>query len=192
MKIGSKSLEKLISESIKKHLIKEWGNTLDYPGDSDFRSDAPWNQSDLEIKEEPCENVFPTIPFLIYGFSEFVDECDRCIEYLNTNQIKWPSTIYLTANCVRELGGWEEPDEEGYSYRNPDDVRYEDADILFKINGKYVSLVDWSNKFVRPINKELAIGVEEIYNSIIELIENYEYDNIVREIAQWIKQNNGK
>ena len=190
MKIGSKTLEKLISESIKKHLINEWGNTWDYPGDSDFRPDAPWNQNSLEIEEEPCEDAFPTIPFLIYGFREFVDDCDRCIEYLNTNQIKWPSTIYLTANCARELGGWEEPDEEGYSYRKPDDVRYEDVDILFKINGKYISLVDWSNKFVRPINKELFIGIRDIYTSIIDNIKSYGYREMILEIKKTIGQNN--
>ena len=59
MKIKTDTLRKLIGESIKKHFLNEYGNTWDYPGDSDFRSDAPWNQSDPEYETEQYEEVFP-------------------------------------------------------------------------------------------------------------------------------------
>lgn len=74
MKIGSKTLEKIISESIKKHLIKELGNTWDYPGDSDFRSDAPWNQG--EDFETPDSEIF-TIE--VYNMTEDEEITDNRI-----------------------------------------------------------------------------------------------------------------
>lgn len=126
MKIGSKSLEKIISESIKKHLIKEWGNTWDYPGDSDFRSDAPWNQGD--DFETPDAEIFTIEVYNISSNEEITDNhISGDIYYSLEDAIEAARKIarkYINADEVIEtmvLSGEYEKDN-GEIYGEPDVV----------------------------------------------------------------------
>lgn len=167
MKIKENTLRKLISESIKRHLLNEYGNTWDYPGDSDFRSDAPWNQSEPEYETEEHEEVVPSIPFILVMVDETYDsstpELLEQIKQLLT-QYGCPSQIKIVTTETKEDLGWEEPDEDGYSFKNYGEPEINVEMVFVDENGKALNIQSWFDSLGQQ-NKQLADILSYAYTS---------------------------
>ena len=169
MKINKEQLNKLIAESIKKHLLNEESGY--YPLGAEHDSLAPWNQRDPQTDEDEIEEKFPTIPFLIMMVREWTDNSENAMELIRQGLgNSCPSEIIVYAMYSYDVG-CEPPDEDGYCSNTRENEEQIEAGIYFIINGKYVSFGDWLNSAISR-NNEVYHYLSEANEGIMDLLEN--------------------
>lgn len=127
MKTTTKQLHRIISESIKKHLLSEESGL--YPAGAEFDSRAPYNQVSSDPKIEQFEREYPTYKFLV-GMLSFNGEDD--ITLLQTLRSEMNNGAPETVKLFAEFSYYEEmeePDEDGYSFRNRVDEELRSFDV---------------------------------------------------------------
>ena len=193
------TLQKLISESIKKHLLREWGDTWNYPGDSDFRSDAPWNQSEPEIETEEKSETFPTIPLVLVMLDWSVGNEPGCWNLARLGLTGCPEQVEISAEYEYEMKD-DGPDEDGLSSWYRDNEERTSLGIYVNVNGKWMSFIDWALQVYKGRNDGLLAWLKEGYEGMLDLLNDNTYtaddfDNEMEELksevnkmAAWCKQ----
>ena len=169
MKINKEQLNRIIAESIKKHLLNEESGY--YPLGAEYDSRAPWNQRDPKTDEDEIEEKFPTIPFLIMMVREWADDGENAMGLIRQGLgNSCPSEVIVYARYSYEVG-CEPPDEDGYCFNTRENEEQVEAGIYFIINGKYVSFINWLNSTI-PQDNEVYRYLSEANEGIMDLLTN--------------------
>ena len=190
MKVNKTELNKLIAESIKKHLLSEESGY--YPLGAEYDSRAPWNQRDPQTDEDEIEEKFPTIPFILMMINEWVDNGENAIELVKQGLgNSYPHEVIVYARYSYVVG-CEPPDEDGYCFNTREDEEQAEAGVYFIINGKYVSLIDWVNNTI-PQDNELHQYLSEAYEGVMDLLTSdsptaEDMEGNIQEMKQRVQQ----
>ena len=192
MKINRSVLSKMIQESIKRHLLSEWGDTWNYPGDSDFRSDAPWNRVDPETETEEKNETFPTVPLILLGIKDYVSDEGSCLNLTRIGLAGCPETIDVSAEYEYEMKD-DGPDEDGLScwYRDNEERNW--LGIYVNVNSKWCSFIDWAQQTYAEANPQLFEWLKDAYDGLLDMLNDYTYtadefdktmENLKSEVSQ--------
>ena len=177
MKISRSKLTSMIQESIKRHLLREWGDTWNYPGDSDFRSDAPWNQSDPVYDTDEDVEFVPSIPMLLvmveYGEELTPEIVERVKQVLSS--CNCPQQMKITVNYSREiLDSW--PDEDGNAdYEYGDTETEEDISFVDGVSQKLIDVDSWLEQNVANVDSDVFNLLKNAYDDYMDGFGDYVY-----------------
>jgi hypothetical protein len=177
MKINRSVLSKMIQESIKRHLLREWGDTWNYPGDSDFRSDAPWNQSDPVYDTDEDVEFVPSIPMLLvmveYGEELTPEIVERVKQVLSS--CNCPQQMKITVNYSREiLDSW--PDEDGFAdYEYGDTETEEDISFVDGVSQKLIDVDSLLEQNVANVDSDVFNLLKKAYDDYMDCFGDYVY-----------------
>lgn len=192
MKISRSKLTNMIRESIEKCLINELGNTWNYPGDSDFSSGAPWNQSDSEVESEEKSESFPTIPFILLGVRDYVSDLDACLNLTRIGLSECPEQINISAEYKYNLK-WDGPDEDGFGSQYKNNEERTSLGIYVNVNGKWYSFIDWAKQVYRNTNQQLFVWLKDAYDGLLDMLNDStytadEFDNTMSRLKSEVAQ----
>lgn len=114
MKTTVKQLQKIISESIKRQLLREDSGYL--PAGAEYDPRAPYNEVTRDKDYDKFEKEYPTYKFVVAMLASNSEDDITTINTLG-EELRYggPAKVKLTAAFSYDQA-WEEPDEDGLSF----------------------------------------------------------------------------